>query len=381
MLETIREFAFEMLAASGEADSVFAAHSRYFGRLAETFASERYGASSAEQRSHFEADGANLQTVLSRAIRDEDASTALRLVRNLGDLMYDSGGTRDSLRIAREALSLPGGDAGDRAHALLRASRFAAVLGDAAEYRSLSMASEAIFADARDTRGCWSVVQERAFYEGQLGDHTTAIREGERALALACEIADRTLEITTIAVLATLRVEWQYLHGFPDPDVVRQARKDFDDVYAWVQDFGTRFDNVVMTFNIACALCLLSEHEEALDLTQRSLRIGVKDRVQWALLKEDVLWIGFAAVALEMYRVGMRLVSRALFEFEKEGQPLQPATARLRLETEAAAEAALGDEAFEEEMRAGRELSPEQAIELALGLSASTRGAGIADHG
>ena len=368
MLETIREFAFEMLDASGEADSVFAAHSRYFGRLAETLASERYGTSSAEQRSHFEADGANLQAVLSRAIRDEDASTALRLVRNLGDLMHGSSGTHESLRIAKEALSLPGGDAGDRAHALLRASRFAAVLGDADEYRSLSMASEAIFADARDTRGRWSVVQERLFYEGVFRDYATAIREGERALIIAREIDDGALEMITISTLAVVRVEWQYLHGFPDRDVVRQARKDLDDVFAWVQDFGTRFDNVVMTFNVACALCLLSEHEEALDLTQRSLRIGVNDRVQWALLKEDVLWIGFAAVALEIYRVGVRLVSLGLFEFEKEGQPLQPATARLRLETEAAARAALGDETFEQEMRLGRELAPAEAIELALTL-------------
>ena len=85
MLETVREFAYEMLVASGEVNDVLARHKGNFLRVADGLAQARYGTGTAELYASFEADRANFQSALSLAIGEGDASTALRFMWCLGD--------------------------------------------------------------------------------------------------------------------------------------------------------------------------------------------------------------------------------------------------------------------------------------------------------
>jgi predicted ATPase len=369
MLETIRDFASETLAASGERERATAAHTAFFVRLAEQLAPARYGAETAEERMRFEADRANFQVVLWRAIEAGDASTALRLVRLLGDLWYRASGLHETARIFREALALPGGDAPDRAWALLQASRIAFDLGRRAEYRSFSAASEAIFTEMGDIRGLWQVVQERAHYETVLGNHADAIRAGERAVGLARTEADREHEMIATAELAEAMLESELDRAAPDQEVLAQAQAMYQTVVAWATSEASGLLESHFMLNFGWLLCRIGEYGAALEHMQAGIRIGLRERVPWRLLKSYLLEVGLIASALGHQRVTVELIAFARVEFEREGEEPEPVELRLLVEARRLARTTLGDEEFEQAGRRGEQLTPEQAVELALGIA------------
>jgi DNA-binding NarL/FixJ family response regulator len=80
MLETIREFGVEQLAAYGEAETVRAAHARYFLALAETNTSRLKGPEQGRWLDRFEVEHGNLRAALAWFAQADDAEAALRLV-------------------------------------------------------------------------------------------------------------------------------------------------------------------------------------------------------------------------------------------------------------------------------------------------------------
>jgi non-specific serine/threonine protein kinase len=85
MLETIREFANEQLAASGEADAAKNAHARYFNRFAETFEFADLMPSAARAIERIEIERANLQVALTWLAQADDTEHFLRLIAAHGN--------------------------------------------------------------------------------------------------------------------------------------------------------------------------------------------------------------------------------------------------------------------------------------------------------
>jgi predicted ATPase/DNA-binding CsgD family transcriptional regulator len=79
MLETVREFGLEQLAASGEAEVVQQAHATYFLALAERAAPEWWGPEPATWLDRLEAEHDNLRAALGLAIESEQAEIGFRL--------------------------------------------------------------------------------------------------------------------------------------------------------------------------------------------------------------------------------------------------------------------------------------------------------------
>jgi tetratricopeptide (TPR) repeat protein len=91
MLETIREFAVEQLAASGTADDYRARHQAYYLGLAERGNAALGTAGQAEWVDWLGRDNDNFRAVLRRAVRRQDAASALRMGRALVSFWYVSG--------------------------------------------------------------------------------------------------------------------------------------------------------------------------------------------------------------------------------------------------------------------------------------------------
>jgi len=116
MLETIRAYGRDQLAASGELDKVSRDHALWYVTLAEQAATHYYGPEEADWLDRLEQDHPNLRAAVVHATRDPDSTLLLRLVAALGRLWLrrehfgdDQAWMARALRLARETAPSPAG--------------------------------------------------------------------------------------------------------------------------------------------------------------------------------------------------------------------------------------------------------------------------------
>ncbi len=132
MLQTIREFGLETLAASGEEDSVRAAHAAWYLALTEQ-AEPDMGPTQPMWLSLLESEHPNLRLALDWYIAQGDAVSALRQAGALWPFWFFHNHFEEGVSWLARALALPAGaddPAGVRDVALLGAGILASVLGD-----------------------------------------------------------------------------------------------------------------------------------------------------------------------------------------------------------------------------------------------------------
>jgi predicted ATPase/DNA-binding SARP family transcriptional activator len=132
MLETIKAYCLERLAETGELENVRRAYASYFVELAETAEPHLRRAEQLEWLRRLEVEHDNLHAAIRGAIAAGDAQTAVRLVAAAGWYWWLGGHKAEGLRLATEALALPGEvDAATRAEACAFVAYFTtAGLGD-----------------------------------------------------------------------------------------------------------------------------------------------------------------------------------------------------------------------------------------------------------
>jgi predicted ATPase/DNA-binding SARP family transcriptional activator len=108
MLETIRAFAAERLAGSGEAERIRAAHAGYFCRRAQAAEPRLRGADQLAWLALLTADWENFTAALRWAIDSGDATTAVRLGASLGWFWNLRSAHGEAVSWLSEALALPG---------------------------------------------------------------------------------------------------------------------------------------------------------------------------------------------------------------------------------------------------------------------------------
>ena len=138
MLEPMRQFAREMLAASGEEQAVRSHHADYYVAVAERAGSALRGKDAAGALATLDAEFDNLMTAHGWCSRTADTGAAdLRLAHALELYWLDRGLLTRGSELAREALRHPGAAAASRlrAETLLGAARHAYLRGDIAATR------------------------------------------------------------------------------------------------------------------------------------------------------------------------------------------------------------------------------------------------------
>ena len=130
MLELIREFAGEQLKASGTADDYRARHQTYYLELAERGNVGLGTASQVEWLDRLGRENDNFRTVLRRALRREDATSALRMGRALASYWYIGGTGREGRDWMEQVAGLPSAPRNERTVAWTIAAIEAFLLGD-----------------------------------------------------------------------------------------------------------------------------------------------------------------------------------------------------------------------------------------------------------
>jgi len=117
MLETIREFAVERLEASGDAADYRARHEDYYLELAERGDAALGTADQVEWLDRFGREDDNFRAVLRRAMRRDDATTALRMGRALAGYWHMRGSYSEGRAWMERIAALPSAGSHERAEA------------------------------------------------------------------------------------------------------------------------------------------------------------------------------------------------------------------------------------------------------------------------
>jgi hypothetical protein len=141
MLETVREFAVEQRAASGEQD-VRRRHAVYFQELATRAERTFWGDEPGDLRGLIWSEQGNLRAAVSGSIGACDAEMALRLARAMFPPQSHTGdNAREQQTWLRRALALTGGSPDTRVRALIR---YAVMAGIEDLAKAIALAEEAL---------------------------------------------------------------------------------------------------------------------------------------------------------------------------------------------------------------------------------------------
>ncbi len=202
MLETIREFALERLAASGEAGSVRHRHAAFFVALAERGMPAVGLPGSLARLAILEREDPNLRAALAWAVEQRDAETGLRLVTAL-DGAWGAGGRLREVRTWTERVLALGGDEVPGLRVLARAQLgFAALfLGDEP---AAAAAGEQSLAESRargDTIGAAYALNLLGAVVMDRGNHEQAHELAAEALVLGRQVGDPAVTAWSLANL------------------------------------------------------------------------------------------------------------------------------------------------------------------------------------
>ena len=191
MLETIREYGLEQLAASGEMEEVRRRHAAHYLALAEPAAPELTGPHQAEWLARLETEHDNLRAALSWGREQAEPEIGLRL----GGALWRFWEMRGHLSEGRRWLDAVLGGSGDapasaRATALSGAGTLAFRQGDYGQATALHEEALALRRELGDKRGIASSLNDLGNVACDQGDYGRARALHEEALALRRELGD-----------------------------------------------------------------------------------------------------------------------------------------------------------------------------------------------
>jgi predicted ATPase/class 3 adenylate cyclase len=180
MLETIREYAAERLAESGEADALRARHAQHFLEVATALSAEAQGNEQREVLDAYERDHDNLRAALNFAVAENRGELAQRLLSSTWRFWQIRGHLAEARERAERILALPDAQRRDevRLRALDAAGSIAYWQADMVPARRWYEEERALAAELGDARGeadaiynlsfTYSLTREDAPLAGQL---------------------------------------------------------------------------------------------------------------------------------------------------------------------------------------------------------------------
>ena len=231
LLEPLRQYGAERLAAQGHTADLARRHARYYAGLGGYLADALFGPDELEVAARLAAARANLRAAFAFAVASEDADLALSIVAPL--LRYTSFYIwPEPWSWCRVALGLPGADVHPlRALTLVHASRGAWQVDD--HTGALALADQAVsLADRGSATWCEAQIgrANALLFLGRLDD-------ADAAATTAVELGDDDGDGRVLQRVASMLLI-RYLAGRPEPEasrrLVERAGTSSPSTYAWV---------------------------------------------------------------------------------------------------------------------------------------------------
>jgi predicted ATPase/DNA-binding SARP family transcriptional activator/Tfp pilus assembly protein PilF len=232
MLETIREFALDRLAQSGEEATIRDRHARFFTSLAEEAEAAQCSSEWVDEwPDRLERDLDNIRGALAWLGERGDAEAELRLALALGRFWGEAGRCSEGRDCFLRALARPGAapPTAARSWALYAAGTLSLTLGDYTPARRLFEEALIVSRAAGEKPALAVTFNNYGLLARDGGDYATARRLFEEALAVNRETGDRKSQAPNLCNLAhTLLGEGDYA----------QAKRLYEEADAIDREFG-----------------------------------------------------------------------------------------------------------------------------------------------
>jgi len=400
LLETVRQYAAGQLGAQGEAaaGAARAAHRDYYLALAETAAPQLVAADQAAWLDRLDAELGNLRAAINFSLTKPGPGPGLRLAAALRAFWRDRGHAAEGAGVLRALLDAPiaQGATLERARALAAAANLLEKTGSYSVAGDYSKEALVIARAAGDEHLVTDLLHGRAWVLLRQGQYDAALPLIESGLDLARRLGEPRLT----GVLLSARSYAAYVQGDP-----AAAARDADESLRLFRQAGDRIQLGVMLGNLGSVdlaegdLDAARRHlAEALDILRtlnardaivyHAFNFGLAEYLSGSLGAAEALFaeslelarrigIGrhtaFALTGLAMAGHGgtdpvwsARLHGAADQALADMGHALEPLEQQLTDRDRQRLRAAMGTGAFETEYAAGRALTPEQRLALAL---------------
>jgi predicted ATPase/class 3 adenylate cyclase len=396
MLETIRAYATERLAAAADQDAVRERHYRYYLALAERHGDERalWGASGKEHLARLDAEIDNLHAALAFALSHPGAERALAMAAALGWYWLMRNRYADAVNWIDQSLAKPGAETHSalRVRLLCVKAMVLLPLRRRAEEQAAVTEAEAIARALGDPVSIAQVLQLRADHESFLGRFDVAEPFADAAFDWAMRARDDWLiaraayaQAQVAPTIAELRKRvgraaslldqagnvYQLARllagGAAYPALMLGSERDAKEYLARALAFVRALDDpfVWMTFrgNLGLAALLTGDTDAAEDAFRDELRLS-RELVVLPHASEGLLGLAAVAVARGDDHRAARLLGAAAED--RRDRPEDPVDARLDTEFFEPARTRHGADAWDAAASDGGTLSFDDAIAYAL---------------
>jgi predicted ATPase/class 3 adenylate cyclase len=317
LLETIRQYAREKLAESGEGEEIRARHLAYFVKLAQTAQPELYGAGQVEWLQRLEDEHENIRAALDWSLQNDPASA-----HQLAAASWWSWSLRGDLSEGYEWLEKmlavsPTAELAIRAELLCGAGWLAAMLSDGETAVALTEESLDLFRQIKDKNGmAFSLVTlaTQAYWHSEY-DH--AMRFGEQGYVLYTETGNKWGIRHAIGVLGYIAEAQGH---------VEEARKRYEESLSLSRELED-IDGIAWSFYLMAKLAEAEGiRDEAMNLYEEGLQYAKK-----TMSKLEIAWIyegmGRIAMGKGYYEQARTYLLEAVDLYGKMGQQVNLAYA------------------------------------------------------
>lgn len=396
MLETIRAYALERLAESGEAERLRRRHAAYYLALAEAAEPRLTGSEQATWFDRVEAEHDNLRAALGWLLEQGTGEAGARLTAALWRFWYARGYLSEGRRWLEAALGERNATPDDlRAKVLYAAGVLAYAQGDYAAGGALQEESLTLRRALGDKAGIAQALNGLGVLAHEQGNHERAVRLLEESLALQRELGDRrsvAISVNNLGTLAYAQGDYERAETFYSESLelhrelgnkqniagtlgnlglvalyqgnYSEAKAFSEESLALFTELGDRHDVASTVNNLGLVTLHQGDYAQAKTFFEESLTLHweLGDKRGLAYCLEGVA--GLAWVQGQPVRAA-RLCGAAAVLRESIGAPLPPAERARHDCTVATASAQVGEAVWGTASEEGRRMSLEQAIAYA----------------
>jgi LuxR family maltose regulon positive regulatory protein len=361
MLETLREYALERLADSGEEAAVRRRVADYYQQLAETAERGLRGIEHARWLALLANEQDNLRAVLSWALQSAEVDRGERIAGAIWHFWWMRGQLNEGRQWLDDLLAASGStppSAGTRAKALNAAASLALGLGDYPRARALYEQSVAAATLAGDRDRLAAALHNLGLLAAEQGDAARAVACVEASLTHA-----RAIGSTSRVAVGLCTLGWATRQ---QGDLARAASL-LEQSLALLRQLGDQLWEESALRHLAEVARDRHEWAAAEQRYKEALRVSQALGEGYVLgYAKNLEGLAEVAVGHDRPAHAARLLGAAARLREETGSPMTPLTQTLVERVRRAAGAALGDERFQDAVQAGARLDAVAAVELAL---------------